>query len=108
MLCAGCLPLAVDTARYKVPKVLLGERVSHIDDKIVTELQFVRVKYKTCEMSVTERNHTFMHLNTIDKFLYIQIFKQIEIDSLRVMHVLLAHSTVARYVTAVRDEEDGV
>ena len=73
LLCAGCLPLAVDTARYQAPKVLLGERVSHNDDKIVTELQFVRVKYKTCEMSVTERNHTFMHLNTIDKFLYMYI-----------------------------------
>ena len=31
-----------------------------------------------------------------------------EIDSLCVMHVLLARSTVACYVTAVRDEEDGV
>ena len=71
LLCVGCLPLAVETARYKVPKVLLGERVSHIDDKIVTELQFVRVKYKSCKMRVTKRNHTFMHLNTIDKFLYI-------------------------------------
>ena len=37
---AGCLPLAVETGRYQIPKVPLGERVCN-NDKVETEFQFV-------------------------------------------------------------------
>ena len=40
---AGCLPLAVETGRYQIPKVPLGERVCKLcnNDKVETEIHFV-------------------------------------------------------------------
>ena len=42
-MCAGCLPLAVETGRYRTPKVPLGERVCKLcnNDKVETEFHFV-------------------------------------------------------------------
>ena len=37
---AGCLPLAVETGRYRTPKVPLGERVCN-NSKAETEFHFV-------------------------------------------------------------------
>ena len=76
---AGCLPLAVETGRYRIPKVPLGERVCKLcnNGKVETEFHFVMEcnKLQTLRnelfLIITEKDHTFMHLNIIDKFLYI-------------------------------------
>ena len=78
-LCAGCLPLAVETGRYRIPKGPLGERVCKLcnNDKVKTEFHFVMECSKLQNLRnelffiITERDHTFMHLNITDKFLYI-------------------------------------
>ena len=75
---AGCLLLAVETGRYRTPKVPLGERVCKLcnNDKVETEFHFVMECSKLQNLRnelffiITERDHTFMHLNVIDKFLY--------------------------------------
>ena len=76
---AGCLPLAVETGRYRIPKVPLGERVCKLcnNGKVETEFHFVMEcnKLQTLRnelfLIITEKDHTFMHLNIIDKLLYI-------------------------------------
>ena len=76
---AGCLLLAVETGRYRIPKVPLGERVCKLcnNDKVETEFHFVMECSKLQNLRnelffiITERDHTFMHLNITDKFLYI-------------------------------------
>ena len=77
--CAGCLLLAVQTGRYRTPMVPLGKRVCKLcnNDKGETEFHFVMECSKLQNLRnelffiITERDHTFMHLNIIDKFLYI-------------------------------------
>ena len=55
-LCARCLPLAVETGRYRTPKVPLGEGYTGKlcnNGKVKTEFHFVMEcsKLQTCEMS---------------------------------------------------------
>ena len=76
---AGCLLLAVETGRCRTPKVPRGERVCKLcnNDKVEMEFHFVMecTKLQTLRNEVffiiTEKYHTFMYLNIIDKFLYI-------------------------------------
>ena len=59
----------------RIPKVPLGERVCKLcnNDKVETEFHFVMEcsKIQTLRNERTEKGHAFMHLNIIDKFLYV-------------------------------------
>ena len=55
---AGCLPLAVETGRYWIPKMPLGERVCKLcnNDKVETEFHFVM----ECSKLQNLRNESFI------------------------------------------------
>ena len=65
---AGCLPLAVETGRYRIPEVPLGERVCKLcnNGKVETEFHFVMEcnKLQTLRNElffiITEKDHTFI------------------------------------------------
>ena len=79
LLRAGCLPLGVETGRYRIPKVPLERRVCQVcnSDLVEDEFHFIMV----CNKHELERNKllyyiaqkdlSFMHLNPFNKFLYI-------------------------------------
>ena len=68
---AGCLPLAVETGRYRTPKVPLGERVCKLcnDGKVETEFHFVTECNKLQNLRnelffiITKSDPSFMHLD---------------------------------------------
>ena len=77
---AGCLPLELETARYRSPRVPVSERVCKLYalDKVENEFHFVMEcprlheprtllfrKIQEADLSVN-----FLQLNSIDKFLY--------------------------------------
>ena len=73
---AGCLPLGVETGRYRIPKVSLERRICQVcnSDLVEDEFHFVMVCNKL-EHERTILYHSkdlsFMHLNPFNKFLYI-------------------------------------
>ncbi len=76
---AGCLPLGVETGRYRVSKVPLERRVCQVcnSDFVENEFHFVMVCNKLEHERIkllcyiTQKDLSFMHLNTFNKFLYI-------------------------------------
>ena len=62
------------TGRYRIPKVPVGERVCKLcnNDKVETELHFLmecnelQNLWNELFFIITERDHTFMHLNITD------------------------------------------
>ena len=73
------LPVTVETRnKGEVENMPLGERVCKLcnNDKVETEFHFVMECSKLQNLRnelffiITERDHTFMHLNITDKFLY--------------------------------------
>ena len=76
---AGCLPLGVETGRYRIPKVPLERRVCQVcnSDLVEDEFHFIMVCNKL-ELErnkllyyITQKDLSFMHLNPFNKFLYI-------------------------------------
>ena len=75
---AGCLPLGIETGRYRTPKVPLEQRVcpvcnsGHVEDEFhfVICCKLNEVRYKLFN-DITLVDHAFMHLSLYDKFLYI-------------------------------------
>ena len=77
---AGCLPLAVETGRYRTPKVPLGERVCKLcnNGRVETEFHFVIECNKLQNLQnelffiITKSDPTSMQLDIFNKFfLYI-------------------------------------
>ena len=79
LLRAGCLPLGVETGRYRIPKVPLERRVCQVrnSDLVEDEFHFVMVCKKLEHERnkllyyITQKNLSFIHLNPFNKFLYI-------------------------------------
>ena len=76
---AGCLPLGVETGRYRIPKVPLERRVCLAcnSNSIEDEFHFVMVCNKLEHernkllYHITQTDPSFMHLHPFNKFLYI-------------------------------------
>ena len=76
---SGCLPLAVETGRYRIPKVPLNQRTCKICDQncIEDEFHFI-IECITLQglreqlfLSISLHDASFMHLDNYTKFLYI-------------------------------------
>ena len=76
---AGCLPLGIETGRYRTPKVPLEQRVclvcnsGHVEDEfhfVIICCKLNEIRYKMFN-DITLVDHAFMHLSLFDKFLYI-------------------------------------
>lgn len=76
---AGCLPLGIETGRYRTPKVPLEQRIclvcnsGQIEDEfhfVITCCKLNEVRHKMFN-DITIVDNAFMHLSLFDKFLYI-------------------------------------
>ena len=76
---SGCLPLAVETGRYRIPKVPLNQRTCKICNQncIEDEFHFI-IECITLQglreqlfLSISLHDASFMHLDNYTKFLYI-------------------------------------
>ena len=77
---AGCLPLGVETGRYRIPKVPLERRVCQgcNSDLVEDEFHFVMVcnklKHERNKLLyyITQKDLSFMHLNPFNNESYCQ------------------------------------
>ena len=76
---SGCLPLAVETGRYRIPKVPLNQRTCKICNQNCIEDEFLfiiecitlQVLREQLFLSISLHDASFMHLDNYTKFLYI-------------------------------------
>ena len=97
---AGCLPLAVETGRYRTPKVPLGERVCKLcnNGKVETEFHFVM----ECNKLQNLRNELFFQVLCTLIYLtsfYIFLVQKIIPVQLQNLFIKCSNYVVVFYIT---------